>query len=444
MKKIVDYSKIRGFNYSVPVPREVQKNGGGFRRGWLHYDHNLVDRDMGYAERVHLNSARVFLNYEAYAMDKAQFLANLKDFVKTAWKHGISVNPVIFAGFRFLPEDRRGQFRMMDSPGLRPLPKTVEDPSSWYLGEEYVDDLVETIGSEEGLLWWDIANEPGYTDNFVTWYDVEPEYMHDYQAPPDLAVLRERQEKVWEIVRHFCKYVKKADPDHDIGVGNIYIYETEPSGTAPLVDVICFHDYFPTRKRMRDMLDMAVELSKKYNKPLVNNEMCCICRANPYDMSIQLHDEYGIGFYLFNLMIGNGMWSRVHGVFYDDGTVRDPAIVAAIMGCFRNRTETALRSDVNQEDYVKRALILGQRVTVKARQNKGIYGEGATVEDVLEVAEYAANLLEGGELVPMAYPPTAKIFAMRRRDDVDLQEALDYMMELLDILKKACHIIDAE
>ena len=441
MKKTVDYSKIRGFNYSPRIKPGSDRN---FFNGWLNYDHDQVDRDMGYAERLRLNSARVFLAYPSYVQDKELFLANLKDFVRTAWKHGVSTNPILFMGFRFLEEDWKGGFMFQGEAGLRPLAKSIEDPSCWYLGEKYADDVIAALKDEEGLLWWDIANEPGYTDNFVTWYDEEPEYMHDYQAPPDLAVLKERQEKTWEIVRHFCRYVKHADPDHDIGVGNIYIYETEPSGTAPLVDVICFHDYFPTRKRMREMLDMAVELGKKYNKPLVNNEMCCIGRANPYDMSIQLHDEYGIGFYLFELMIGEGMWSRVHGVFYDDGTVRDPSIVAAIMGCFRNRTETAIRSDVNQEDYVKRALILGQRVTDAVRNSKRLFNPNVGVEDVLEVAEYAANLLEGGELVPMAYPPTAKIASMRRRTDVDVQEALDYMMELLDTLKKSCHVIESE
>jgi len=438
MKKVVDYSKIRGFNYT---PRSKSNN---FFTGWLDLDLERIDVDMSYAEKLHLNSARVFMSYEAYAIDKEKFLSNLKALVQICWKHGVSMNPIFFLGFRFLEEDRkRPMGGFMSGPGLRPIAKTLEDPSCWYLGEQYVDDIVAAVGDEPGILWWDVANEPGYTDNFVTWYDEEPEYMHDYQERPDMEQLRYGQEKTWAIVRHFCEYVKKADPNHDIGVGNIYIYETEPSGTAPLVDVICFHDYFPTRKRMREMLDLAKELSAKYNKPLVNNEMCCIGRANPYDMSIELHDEYGIGFYLFELMIGNGMWSRVHGVCYDDGTVRDPSIVAAIFGFFRNRTETAIRSDVNQEDYVNRVQILAQRVTLAVRNSK--FGDHSNdVENVLEVAEYAANLLEGGELIPMTYPPTAKIAAMRRRNDVDVQEALDYMEELVGMLVKACHVQNVE
>jgi len=439
MKKVVDYSKIRGFNYKM-AQCTMQKPL------WAIYDHDTVDKEMGYAEKLQLNSARVFLSYDVYKQDPQKFLANVKDFVQTAWKHGVSTNPVLFmGGFRFAPDEapRRAGAMFSGEVGLKPLSKTIQDPSCWYIGEKYVDDVVAAIGGEPGLLWWDIVNEPGYTDNFVTWYDIEPKYMQDYQDAPDMEQLREGQEKTWAIVRHFCEYVKKADPDHDIGVGNIYIYETEPSGTAPLVDVICFHDYFPTRKRMREMLDMAKELSAKYGKPLVNNEMCCICRGNPYDMSIELHDEYGIGWYAYQLMIGEDMWSRVHGIVYPDGTVRDPAIVAAIYGFFRNRTETAIRSDVDQEDYVNRVQILAQRTTIAVRKNKGLTFEEAK-EKVLEVAEYAANLLEGGELVPMTYPPTAKIASMRARKDCDVQEALDYMEELIEILKTACHIQNAE
>lgn len=435
MKKTVDYRNLRGFNYTQP-------DAVNDRDFWSHYHHDVVDRDMGYARRLHLNSARIFLSYDFYKENPGQFLANVKDFVQTAWKHGISTNPIIFMGFRFREDELPPEGFMLEA-GLRPIAKTLEDPSSWYIGEQYFDALYDAIGKEEGLLFWDIANEPGYTDNFVTWYDEEPSYVQDYQDRPDMEALRYRQEKTWEIVRHFCKYVKAKDPVHDIGIGNIFIYETEPSRTAELVDVIVFHDYCPTRKRMRDTLEYAKQMSEKYGKPVLDNEMCCIGRANPYDMSIELHDEYGVGWYLFELMIGKDMWSRVHGVVYPDGTVRDPSIVSAIYGFFRNRGETAIRSDVNQEDYVRRACILAQRTLRKARQNQG-FAHGHDVEDLLEVCEFVANLLEGGELVPMAYPPTAKIAAYRKREHVDSMEIADYLTELIDTLKKACHVVEIQ
>ena len=363
MKKTVDYQKLRGFNYTQP-------DAANDRVFWAEYHHDIVDRDMGYAERLHLNSARIFLSYDFYKENPDRFLANVKDFVQTAWKHGISTNPIIFMGFRFREDELPWSGFMLEA-GLKPIYKTLEDPSCWYIGEKYFDDLYEAIGHEEGLLFWDIANEPGYTDNFVTWYDEEPSYVQDYQERPNMELLRYRQEKTWEIVRHFCRYVKSKDQEHDIGIGNIFIFETEPSRTAELVDVIVFHDYFPTRKRMRDALEYAKKMGEKYGKPVLDNEMCCLARANPYDMSIEMHDEYQIGWYLFELMIGKDMWSRVHGVVYPDGTVRDPSIVAAIGGFFRNRSETAIRSDVNQEDYVKRVSILAERTLHAARQNQG-------------------------------------------------------------------------
>ena len=433
MKKTVDYQKLRGFNYTQP-------DAANDRVFWAEYHHDIVDRDMGYAERLHLNSAMIFLSYDFYKENPDRFLANVKDFVQTAWKHGISTNPIIFMGFRFREDELPWSGFMLEA-GLKPIYKTLEDPSCWYIGEKYFDDLYEAIGHEEGLLFWDIANEPGYTDNFVTWYDEEPSYVQDYQERPNMELLRYRQEKTWEIVRHFCRYVKSKDQEHDIGVGNIFIFETEPSRTTELVDVIVFHDYFPTRKRMRDALEYAKKMGEKYGKPVLDNEMCCLARANPYDMSIEMHDEYQIGWYLFELMIGKDMWSRVHGVVYPDGTVRDPSIVAAIGGFFRNRSETAIRSDVNQEDYVKRVSILAERTLHAARQNKGS-DHSQDVENLLEVCEYAANLLEAGELVPMAYPPTAKIAAYRRQQNVDAMEIEDYLTELMGTLKKACHIIE--
>ena len=433
MKKTVDYQKLRGFNYTQP-------DAANDRVFWAEYHHDIVDRDMGYAERLHLNSARIFLSYDFYKENPDRFLANVKDFVQTAWKHGISTNPIIFMGFRFREDELPWSGFMLEA-GLKPIYKTLEDPSCWYIGEKYFDDLYEAIGHEEGLLFWDIANEPGYTDNFVTWYDEEPSYVQDYQERPNMELLRYRQEKTWDIVRHFCRYVKSKDQEHDIGVGNIFIFETEPSRTTELVDVIVFHDYFPTRKRMRDALEYAKKMGEKYGKPVLDNEMCCLARANPYDMSIEMHDEYQIGWYLFELMIGKDMWSRVHGVVYPDGTVRDPSIVAAIGGFFRNRSETAIRSDVNQEDYVKRVSILAERTLHAARQNKGS-DHSQDVENLLEVCEYAANLLEAGELVPMAYPPTAKIAAYRRQQNVDAMEIEDYLTELMGTLKKACHIIE--
>ena len=430
MRKNVDYSSIRGFNYTLSIAEQGES-------AWLHYDHNMVERDMGYAERLRLNSVRIFLRYSCYVQDREAFLTNVKDFIRTAWKHGISTNPIIYFGF-YASGDRAGEFEPVEGETLPPVAKTVRDPSLWHLGETYFDELHAAVGQEPGLLFWDISNEPGYTDNFLTWYEEEPAYVTDFRVRPNMEELREKQEITWEYIRHFCQYVKSVDPDHDIGIGNIFIWETEPSRTAEMVDVIVFHDYSATRSRLRGVLETARELGRKYNKPVVDNEMCCLCRGNPYDMAIQLHDEYQVGWYLFELMICGNNWNRVHGVVYPDGSVRDPSIAAAVMGFFRNRGEEMICSDVNQENYLDRAILYANRVILETRQNSG-FDHSRDAEKILEVCEFCANLLEGGELVPMKYPPTAKIEAYRRMPRPNCEELRDYLMELLDTLKKSCH-----
>ncbi|MBQ6551914.1 MAG: hypothetical protein IJL78_10955 [Lachnospiraceae bacterium] len=430
MKRTVDYSSLRGFNYT-------QSDAGNDRDFWENYHHDIVERDMGYAERLRLNCVRIFLPYMVYKKDPDKFLADVKDFIGTAWKHGVATNPIVYFGAFFFPFEE--EFEKVEGETLRPLRKTIRTPESWKAGEEYFDRLLGAIGEEPGLLFWDISNEPGYTDEFVTWYDEEPKFVQDFRpAVPDMKELREKQEKTWEFIRHFCKYVKSKDPDHDIGVGNIFIWETEPSRTAELVDVIVFHDYSATRARLRQVLEMALELGKKYNKPVVDNEMCCIGRANPYDMAIELHEEYHVGWFLFELMIGEDGWNRVHGVVYPDGTVRDPSIAAAILGFYRNRKETAIRSDVEQENYVERAIFYADKALRGTRRNARRDHSGDAME-LLEACEFAANLLEGGELVPMAYPPTAKIEAYRRMAHPDCDEIRDFLIDLIETLKKGAH-----
>ena len=426
-----DYSYLRGFNYT-------QGNVWTDTNFWDVYDHNMVDREMGYAERLKLNSARVFLTYSTYLNDPERFLSNVKDFVQTAWKHGISTTPIIYCGFRFLPEDFNPI--VMDENELMPLPKTILDRSSWVLGEKYFDDLLSAIGDEPGLLFWDISNEPGYHHNWITWYDDEPEYNQTFRTKTDMETLRANQEKVWEIVRHFCRYVKMKDPNHDIGIGNIFIFELEPSKTAELIDIILFHDYSSTRGRMRRMYDLAKALGEKYKKPVIVNETCCLCRANPYDMTLEMLEEYGFGWYIFELMIGNDAWNRVHGIVYPDGTVRDPSIVAALFGFYRNRGGSIVRPDVNQENYLTDLIKRVELLLVDTRRhNRKDHSKDA--EELLELCEYAANMLEAGELAPMTSPPTARVAEYRRQANPDVEEIKDWLYSMVDTLKKACHIV---
>ena len=134
MKRTVDYSSLKGFNYT-------QSNSLNDRDFWARYDHSIVDRDLGYAERLHLNSVRIFMDISMYRSGPQRFLSNIRDFVRTAWEHGISTNPILFMGFRFRDDELTWE-EMNAVEGLKPLTKTIEDPSCWHIGEEYVEESV--------------------------------------------------------------------------------------------------------------------------------------------------------------------------------------------------------------------------------------------------------------------------------------------------------------
>lgn len=401
MKPQKDYSYIKGFNYSL---ESIDR-----------YSHEIEVRNMGYAKRLTLNSCRLFMRMEDWKKDAEKFLACLKDFMTVAWEHGITTTPILL--MPYFTEDQT-PYWLAEDHSCAPIPGCFYK-ENYPQGEAYVADIIAAVADHPGLLFWDVMNEPSW---------------HGFMLSVDDPVEKQRRlDMVWEFVHHFIRFVREKDPVNALGVGHTFIEDTEYSQTGEMVDIIIFHDYLETRSKVEATCRRALELSKKYGKPVINNETGCLCRSNPYDMAVETANKYGIGWYLFELMIEEEgeMWSRVHGIVYPDGTVRDPSIVAAILGFFRNRNETAIQSDVNQEGYADKAIA----AAMDALKRK------AGAEELLEAAESVANLLEAGELISMAVPPTAKIAAYHRTEKKDIMEIRAFLYDLVQKLKEGCAII---
>ena len=210
--------------------------------------------------------------------------------------------------------------------------------------------------------------------------------------------------------------------------------------SADLVDVLSYHDYSPTLAGVRKAAELAISVGKKYGKPVINNETCCIARANPYDTVIQVMDELGIPWYVFNLMI-EGYWNDVHGIFYPDGTVRDPAIAAAIVGCFRCRDlDVIVPEKANREREVNKVLAKLDKLLSDSEADVFQY-RGTKSEDLLEVCEHMANLLECGQLTAMQIPPTARVAWLRKQEKPRMLEIKQLAYEMAMELKKGCQVL---
>lgn len=384
-KPLKDYSFIRGVNYG------------------MYGDQGTIERDLGYAKRINLNSTRIWLSYKAYEKDPQGYIARLQNYIRTANRLGFSTMPILWNGNNLDPATLKPEFRQE--------------------GDAYVKAIVDAVKDEPGLLMWDIMNEP-FTNDYYN------------QAAPEVKPQRETE--ITAFVRYYLAYVKNLDPANAVTVG--YTLSSQLEGSADLVDVLSFHNYTTTRASIEDAYRTAEEVSKKYGKPILNSETGCIARANPYDVVLEIAQEHKTGWYLFNLMIG-GYWGQIHGIFYPDGTVRDPSIVAAIMGFYRNRDlNTIVRSVPNREGQAAKAL---KEIQDALSEDKSIFGHTeASTDKILDAAEYAANLLEAAQMVPMDAPPTAQIQYWRQQppEKRDREAIREFAYDLGLELKKDCQL----
>jgi hypothetical protein len=370
-----DPSLIRGFNYTpanVSPPRHHIDT-------WVHYDSATIEFDLDLAKSLNLNQVRVFVPYQVYLEDSINLPAKLRHFVRESHERNIGVMPVLQAG----PWTRDTLLRSQ--------------------GRNWVRFLVNAISDEPGLAMWDVQNEPDY--------------------PP----VYERVKMNLENCKFMTKTFHELDPKTPVTIGMAFAHGMIVM--ADYVDVLQFHDYMQTREQIRDTIAKAKEFAAKANKPLINGEIGCIARANPYDVALEEHMDAKVGWYIWELMIVRTGWGDVHGVFYEDGTVRDPSIPAAMMGFFRKRTPDILPSNTDKENWIGKVI---------DQSNVWLKNSGATWKEGLYLAETAANLLESGELTAMRIPPTQEVETLRNGEEnlVALKELVTRFKDQLEPYRK--------
>jgi len=108
--------------------------------------------------------------------------------------------------------------------------------------------------------------------------------------------------------------------------------------------------------------------------------------------------------------------------------VINPGSTSDDIGYYRG--ETAVFPDINREGFANKAVALAREALERR----------APAADLLEAAEFISNLLECGELVPMAHLPSAKVAAYRRQSSPDMQELRAWLYSLIKCLCEACQI----
>jgi hypothetical protein len=365
-----DYSNIRGANY-CPA-------GGHHLEHWLHYDPKENERDLDYAKKININQVRVFLSYSAYLTNKEAFRQNLIHLARACQARGIGLMPVVTS-----------------------KSEMIHEPAPYAGSRAWAKDLIDTIGHEPALAFWDVFNEPDYPPNGTN------RLANIHHARVMAQIFRE---------------LDTRRPRTPLTIG--FTFEKTMEENADVVDVLSFHDYAPTREQIRTNITKAITFSHKTGKPVINTEIGCTGRANPYDVIIEEYANAHVGFYIWELMITT-YWGNVHGIFYPDGTVRDPSVPAAMLGLYRNRSTNTVLELPDREGWVTRTLTNG---VAWLNNPNASYSEG------LRLAETAANILEANQLVPMRDLPTRRV-ALLQEEPPDPDALRDLLKNYLNQLE---------
>lgn len=376
-RAVGDLSSVRGFNYT---PAHSAGHGGF----WLEYDPQVVDHDLDLAVRLDLNQARVFVPYEAWASHRSTVEQHLAEFIRACKRHNIGVMPVL-------------------APGDRMIDQVPQEESRQHLGE-WIAGLVRSVGTEPGLAFWDVANEPDWRG------------YPEHRRSPD-SIQRRMELASWMAAR-----MHEADKNTPVTIGCTHVPCLEQ--LADSVDVLSYHDYSPTAHEIRSNIEAAQAFAAKVHKPVINTEIGCVGRANPYDISLQQYRSAHMGWYIWELMITR-FWGDIHGVFYADGSVRDPSIAAAVLGFFRNRSAHIELENPDREGWVTRSVADGQKWLADSTPD---WNQG------LDIAETQANLIEAAQLSQMRELPTRAV-DMLRSGNPDISGLQSLMRRFISILE---------
>jgi hypothetical protein len=260
------------------------------------FDLPTIDRELGWAEGLGMNTTRVFLHNLAWKQDRAGFFDRMDKFLQVADKHHIRImfvlldsvwdpNPQI--GKQREPRPHVHNSGWVQAPGAAIL----KDPSTWSVEiEPYVKEVVGHFRNDRRVLIWDLINEP---DNENGSYK-STELANKGEAAQNLLT------KVWQ----WARSVKPTQPLTS-GVWRKQDWSDE-SKLSPMEhlqlensDVITFHNYDPPEK-----MQLTIHSLRRFNRPIICTEYMARPRGSTFESILPILRKEKIGAYNWGFVSG--------------------------------------------------------------------------------------------------------------------------------------------
>jgi hypothetical protein len=291
------------------------------------FDTATINREIGWAAAIGMNTMRVYLHDLLYKQDSAGFLNRVDVFLDITTKHGIKPIFVLFdscwdpfpkVGMQRAPKPGVHNSGWVQSPGFDALRDSTQYPRL----EQYVKGTISRFAGDERILGWDLWNEPDNTNN-SSYGKIELPNKVDYVLP---------------LLKKSFGWARSAHPVQPLTAGVWAGDWTSPETLKPIEkvmieesDVISFHNYDNAQE-----FEKRIKQLQQYDRPLICTEYMSRGNGSFFEGSLPVAKKYNVGAINWGLVDGKSQtiypwdsWKKTytsepdlwfHDIFRKDGT----------------------------------------------------------------------------------------------------------------------------
>jgi hypothetical protein len=244
----------------------------------------LIDKELGMAESIGMNTMRVFLQDQLWKQDPEGFKKRLSEFLAICAKHHIRPLLVLFdscwepnpkLGPQHPPIPGVHNSGWVQSPGKERLLDRSVEPEL----KAYVEGTVGAFANDDRVLGWDVWNEPQNQGRDV---------VEDVPA---------KVKRVDELLPRVFAWARSAHPTQPLTSGVWTGNWSDPKQESETVkiqlaesDIISFHDYgWP------EVFEARIKELQPLGRPIICTEYMARGAGSTFDGSLPIAKKYNVG-----------------------------------------------------------------------------------------------------------------------------------------------------
>jgi hypothetical protein len=281
------------------------------------FDPQRIDKELGWAESLGLNTMRVFLHDLLWQQDPEGFKKRVDIFLNIAQKHKIRPLFVLFDSC-WDPNPKLGKQRApkpgvhnsgwMQSPGAEAL----KDPGQYQRLEAYVKGVVGAFAKDKRILGWDVWNEPDNTNDG----------SYASSEPP------KKEELVRALLPRVYEWAREAGASQPLtsGVWTGDWSSPDKLGSMEKIqlafsDVISFHSYDAP-----DVFEKRVLSLQQYHRPIFCTEYMARGNGSTFQGTLPIAKKYHVAAINWGLVAGKTQTYLPWDSWKNPYTDREPAV----------------------------------------------------------------------------------------------------------------------